>query len=80
MELLLIAGETGNKYLHFTKYKKAPAKGAHILTSNLSEKDFEVQVKWTNGKTNNFKITETGKPILSINFNKNITHTNIHFL
>ena len=22
---------------------------------------FEVQIKWTNGKINNFKITETGK-------------------
>ena len=33
---------------------------AHYGIRN-GEKDFEVQVKWTNGKTNNFKITETGK-------------------
>ena len=33
---------------------------AHYGIRN-GEKNFEVQVKWTNGKTNNFKITETGK-------------------
>ena len=25
------------------------------------EKDFKVSIKWTNGKTNNYKITKTGK-------------------
>ena len=33
---------------------------AHYGIRN-GEKDFEVQVKWTNGKTNKYKITELGK-------------------
>ena len=33
---------------------------AHYGIRN-GEKDFEVQIKWTNGKTNNYKIKETGK-------------------
>ena len=33
---------------------------AHYGIRN-GEKDFEEQIKWTNGKTNNYKIKETGK-------------------
>ena len=33
---------------------------AHYGIRN-GEKDFEVQIKWTNGKINNYKIKETGK-------------------
>ena len=33
---------------------------AHYGIRN-GEKDFEVQIKWTNGKINNYKIKKTGK-------------------
>ena len=33
---------------------------AHYGIRN-GEKDFEIQVKWTNGSINNYEITETGK-------------------
>ena len=33
---------------------------AHYGIRN-GEKDFKVEIRWTNGKTSNYKIRETGK-------------------
>ena len=37
------------------------------------EKDFKVSIKWTNGKTNNYKITETGKTYIFKQSNMSIS-------
>ena len=51
---------------------------AHYGIRN-GEKDFQVQIKWTNGKINNYKITSIGKTYIfqeskiSVNSNANLT-------
>ena len=37
------------------------------------EKDFKVSIKWTNGKTNNYKITKTGKTYIFKQSNMSIS-------